>query len=609
MLPRSPYGKVRLLARSRPILLRTLVRSIALLNHSERTKWSLLVAARTSLALGDFAGVLLIGFVAGMLSSSIRGDEVFAFGPLLVETISEDALGLLFLAASVLFILKAVAAWLLVGRINRFLGAVESRLAHRVMQRIFHSSLDSVRGQSKGTIQFSVIQSVQVASSTILGASAVLLSEGAVLVAVVSALILANPLVALATMVYFLVSVLVYSATFHRRLSHTGERMAKQFVSTSDLALDVLSVVREARVMGILPSMLESLGSARALYAQDVSGQRTLLASPRFWSEISLYLGMGGFIIWASLSQNFGDTLGVGLLVLVAGARIAGAILPIQNSIAQLRNAIPQAKRALNLIENLPELGTSPFSNVALEPPGPLGVSISQLSFQFDDEANPLFDGLELEIRPGQFVALMGPSGAGKSTLVDLILGLNYPGKGSITIGGCSSLHLHNFRRGAIGYVPQRPGMVRGSIAENIALGLTRDEIDESKVFEAIEAAQINLGLVSRESIWRPIGEQADKISGGQALKIGLARALYFDPKFLVLDEPTSALDPESENDFRRAIRRVRQDCTVLMIAHKLENAKEADTAIFLVNGVIVAAGTLPQIQQKVPNFDQYIAR
>lgn len=586
-------------------LLGDIFRSVRLLSDVEKKKWVALAAGRTSMALADFAGVLLIALVVGMGSASLRGENSFEFGPFTFEVLGGEGVLLLFVLTAGVFLIKAILSWLLLRKTNHFLGSVEARLAGRVLRSIFDSNFEKIGDQSKGAIQFSVLQSVQVASSTMLMIAITILAEASVLLAVFLALFLADSSAALIVLGFFGLSALAYGLVFHRRLLESGELMARQFVSTSDLALDLLSVVREARVIGVFSALLSNLRVSRQAYAHNVAIQRTLLASPRLWSETSLYLGLGLFFSWAFVTEDYVELLGRGLLLLVAGVRIAGAFLPLQNAVAQLRNSLPQARRSLDFIENLRPSPESSEVGGHIFPAKPLGVSISNVSFIFSDSKTPLLNGVNLKIEPGQFVAMFGPSGSGKSTLVDILLGLNSPSSGVASIGGLDSSQIAKFRRGAIGYVPQQPGMIRGSIAENIALGLRQDEIDEDRILSVLKASHIKLNSLGKDQLWRPLGEQANKLSGGQALKIGLARALYWDPLFLVLDEPTSALDSKSEEEFRLAVGELKGRCTILMIAHRIQSARDADFAVFLDRGVVVSSGSVEKLSAEIQNSSQ----
>jgi ABC-type bacteriocin/lantibiotic exporters, contain an N-terminal double-glycine peptidase domain len=179
-----------------------------------------------------------------------------------------------------------------------------------------------------------------------------------------------------------------------------------------------------------------------------------------------------------------------------------------------------------------------------------LAVEVAGVSFSYTDRGvtDPVLRDISLTIEPGQTVAFIGPSGAGKSTLVDLILGLHEPSSGQILCDGVPPKEYRAAKPGVIGYVPQKPGLVSGSVRENVALGLRPKEVDEEALVQALEQAEIAEFVDSLpQGVDSSLGHHVDSLSGGQIQRIGLARALYTKPRLLVLDEATSALDAEIE--------------------------------------------------------------
>jgi len=161
---------------------------------------------------------------------------------------------------------------------------------------------------------------------------------------------------------------------------------------------------------------------------------------------------------------------------------------------------------------------------------------------------------------------------------------------------------------GLISYVPQRPGLVSGSIANNVALGQTDDEIDEEGVREALRKAQL-LEFVDTLplGIHSSLGVHSDSLSGGQIQRLGFARALYTKPRLIVLDEATSALDAATEASVASSIKNVGEETTVVVIAHRLSTIQDADQVHVVDDGQIVASGTFPQVRKKVPMVEEYV--
>jgi ATP-binding cassette subfamily C protein len=205
-----------------------------------------------------------------------------------------------------------------------------------------------------------------------------------------------------------------------------------------------------------------------------------------------------------------------------------------------------------------------------------------------------------MEIHAGQQVALIGPSGAGKSTLADLICNLNTPTSGLIEFVSSSGLTIANHDELSIGYVPQNPEMVNGSIAQNIALGRSFNEIDKDEVRRVLKLANLSDVVAALpDGIDTDLGAHRDSLSGGQLQRIGLARAMYGQPGLLVLDEATSALDVQSEHAIVETLNRIRKQTTVLIIAHRLNTIQHCDNVFLVESGAVTDSGTFPELLER----------
>ena len=237
-----------------------------------------------------------------------------------------------------------------------------------------------------------------------------------------------------------------------------------------------------------------------------------------------------------------------------------------------------------------------------------LGIEVVNLSFKHDGQTDAAVNNVSLSVQGGSYVAIVGPSGAGKTTLVDLILGLYVPEGGVVRVEGSDPRLLREKQPGLISYVPQRPGLVSGSVSENVALGVEKDQIDEERVRKSLSNAELLSYVESLpDGIWTDIGEHADSLSGGQAQRLGLARALYSEPRLIILDEATSALDAATEASISSSIQAFGQDTTVVVIAHRLSTIQHADTVFVMQDGRVVSSGTFKEVRKAVPMIEEYV--
>jgi ATP-binding cassette subfamily B protein len=237
-------------------------------------------------------------------------------------------------------------------------------------------------------------------------------------------------------------------------------------------------------------------------------------------------------------------------------------------------------------------------------------IRLQGVRFGYAPDLPDVLLGLDLEIRRGERIGLIGSTGSGKSTLVDLLMGLLMPSGGRLLVDG-HDLHdpinsdLLAAWRAGVAHVPQSIYLADSSIAENIAFGVPRGQIDLERVRQAAEQAQIASFIeASPEGYQSFVGERGIRLSGGQRQRIGIARALYKQARVLVLDEATSALDNETESAVMDSLRHHDFAVTVFMIAHRLTTVTRCDRLIRMNQGKILMIGPPNDVLESVaPNY------
>jgi ABC-type multidrug transport system fused ATPase/permease subunit len=232
-------------------------------------------------------------------------------------------------------------------------------------------------------------------------------------------------------------------------------------------------------------------------------------------------------------------------------------------------------------------------------------IEISDLSFSYLNAPKPALTTINLSIKSGTTCAIVGPSGSGKTTLVDLILGMFAPASGDISVSGDSPLVATHRFPGAVGYVPQDVSIIQGTIRENIALGFPLEESTDLRINRALEAAHL-LEFVKGlpNGVDTEVGPRGSKLSGGQRQRLGIARAMFTQPKLLILDESTSALDAQTEVLVSEAISSIPYEITTIVIAHRLSTVRFADQVVYLHDGKIQAKGNFESVRSLIPDFD-----
>lgn len=213
-------------------------------------------------------------------------------------------------------------------------------------------------------------------------------------------------------------------------------------------------------------------------------------------------------------------------------------------------------------------------------------IELKDIVYAYPNTDRLIFDRANLTIPIGASVGLVGTSGAGKSTIVDILLGLLEVQEGHICADGIDVKSQYRSFLKNIGYIPQMIFMLDDTIRRNIAFGIPDEEIDEQRVWEVLEEAQLDEFVRSLpEGLETGIGERGIRLSGGQRQRIGIARALYHDPEILILDEATSALDNDTEKAIMDSINRFQGRKTLIIIAHRLQTIEKCDLVYRVENG------------------------
>lgn len=216
-------------------------------------------------------------------------------------------------------------------------------------------------------------------------------------------------------------------------------------------------------------------------------------------------------------------------------------------------------------------------------------IALDHISFHYPDSDKNIFTDAHMTVPKGKSVGIMGTSGAGKSTIVDILLGLLHAQEGTITCDGVDIFKNYESWLAQIGYIPQSIYLIDESIRDNIAFGIDADQIDEKRIWEVLEEAQLKEFIEGLpEGLDTTIGDRGIRLSGGQRQRIGIARALYHDPEILVFDEATSALDNDTEAAVMEAVNSFHGKKTMVIIAHRLNTIEKCDIIYKVENEKIV---------------------
>jgi thiol reductant ABC exporter CydD subunit len=358
-----------------------------------------------------------------------------------------------------------------------------------------------------------------------------------------------------------------------------------------------------ARLASHFSDVVRGLPTLRAFNRAEAQGERIAQVSDEYRRTT---MGTLRVAFLSGTVLELAATLGIALVAVTVGVRLvegglgfeAGLTvlvlapelyLPLRNLAAQYHTSADGLAVAERLLDLLEEPAGDLGSGRAVPPnPRDVPVRLERVSFAYPARDGLVLDSIDLELAPGETVALVGPSGSGKTTIASLLLGLAEPTEGRITadtvdLATCDAAAW----RAQIAWVPQRPTLFRGTVAENIRLGDIAAADGRVQAAAALAGAD---GFVRElphgyETI---VGDGGRPLSAGQLQRIALARAFLRDAPLVILDEPTANLDPESAELVGAAVERLRDGRTVLLIAHRPELARRADRMVTLVAGRVV---------------------
>jgi ATP-binding cassette, subfamily C, bacterial CydD len=364
-------------------------------------------------------------------------------------------------------------------------------------------------------------------------------------------------------------------------------------------ALTVLAAAFADAVRGLptLRAFNRSVDEARAVEQRSEEYRRATLGTLRvtFLSgavlDLAATLGVALVAVAVGLRLVSGDlALQPGLTVLILAPEV---YVPLRTLGAQYHasaDGLAVADRLLTLIE---EPVPAPTGYVAPPRPDRTSVRLERVTFTYPAREGAVLEDVDLELAPRSTTALIGPSGAGKSTVASLLLRLADPLAGRITIGGVDLTHCDPTAwRRSIAWVPQRPTLFRGTIAENIALGAPAAGGDRIRAAARMAGAHAFIERLEH-GYATIVGDGGTGLSAGETRRLALARALAREAPFLILDEPTADLDRESAEIIERAVAQLAGAVTILLIAHDSQLVGQADHRVCLAAGRVVARRVL----------------
>ncbi len=505
------------------------------------------------------------------------------------------------------FVVKGISTlsfrWWMIGFLNIQAAETADQLVGRYLTAPYELHL---RRNSADLVRTSLNAVNDAYMKSVMGVLTVV-AEGTTILAVAVVLLVLRPLPALAAVFYFFFVSYGFLRYVRRRAQRASADLVDSSMGTYQAAFQGLGGIKEVQVRRRASHFMGKFSAARLVYARATRMALFLGEAPRYVMEMLFIVGLAvmSIVVFSSSdSTQAAATLG---LFVAAGFRMMPSMVRLLAAVNNMRvgeKAVELVVRDLQALEPPPASG-SEHPPVVLE----RGITVERVSFAFESSTSPVLDEVSIQLDVGRSLAIVGSSGAGKTTLVDIILGLHDPSSGRVLVDGLDIAGIKDSWQRAIGLVPQDVFLLDDSLRCNIAFGEHESEIDEQRLTESIQRAQLEDLVASMPEGDRTfVGERGVRISGGQRQRIGIARALYLRPQLLVLDEATSSLDSMTERQITDTIESLRGEQTMIVVAHRLSTVRRCDMLIFMEHGRITSTGTFDEVKRASPKFAQLVS-
>jgi ABC-type bacteriocin/lantibiotic exporter with double-glycine peptidase domain len=577
-------------------------RIFKLIDSSSRKKIAIFGLIKIVLGVFDVIGILLTGaLLAGLTTGEIAGNSSLPF----ISKYSLIEVGML---AAASFLTKSIGSILFSRIIISTLTFANSSISTDLYSIAVKNISWTTKNYSKSELNF-LLSVAPGAAIEIILATITLTAESFLLISILATFIVVDLKMSLLIIIYFGVIAIGLNFFLGKKIKIYSKSESNSSIDLTAIIYDTVSSYREIRSLKREKFFIENFRQTK-FEASKSSGNITFVNSlPKNILEPALMLGALGLILISITSENASESAQSIGIFLAGGLKIMSSLLPIQATFAAYDVLLAKISILFGFLDYTKEhdLDNSELSSENNSDLSPIGLTLSNVSFQYGEHASFVLSDINIEVKPGQLVALIGPSGSGKSTLADLIIGIEVPATGDIFYYNKINKEIStaDFR---IGYVAQNPGVVSGTIRDNIALGLRPSEVDLRQLENAINESNLR-DLISElpNGYETNLGKQSDSVSGGQLQRIGLARALYIKPNLLILDEATSALDAETEAAVTETLSQLKGKVTVIVIAHRLTTVQNADVVYVMNEGKIAAQGKFSELAQSNPIVSKFV--
>jgi ABC-type multidrug transport system fused ATPase/permease subunit len=427
---------------------------------------------------------------------------------------------------------------------------------------------------------------------------------------IIGLLIIVEPVVAITAAVVLGSSYGMIFYIVRNLLVRLGTEVVEMNSARYRLMNEMTGGIKDVKLMGLEQIYLDNFRGPSYRHANALTKGQIIGAMPRYLLEGITLGGMVLVVLLLLRKEDGGITAALPVLGLfaLAGMRLLPTIQQLYESLSMIRNSRTVFNVVHQDIVGLEDIDKGGLTGRSKSEALPLNkaISLKGVTYAYPKVDKPVLDDLSLEITVNTTVGIVGGTGAGKTTVIDILLGLLSPDDGTVEIDDVPLTRktLRHWQNN-IGYVPQHIFLTDATISENIAFGVAQADIDQTRVEQAAQLAELHDFVLAElpDGYETEVGERGVRLSGGQRQRIGIARALYHDPDVLILDEATSALDNVTERLVMQAVNDLGGNKTIIMIAHRLSTVKNCDVILYMERGKVVASGSYETLSDSHAGF------
>ena len=458
--------------------------------------------------------------------------------------------------------------------VNRFASLQRHYFSTRLLKTYLQQNYEFFIQRNSATLVKNILSEVDQLIWTMILPALTLMSYGVVLLSMVGILLLYDPLMAIATA---FVLGLFYASIYmlvRKKLTQIGQEFTQANKERYQTCQEALAGIKDVMINNAEHGYIKQFEESSRVFARHIATRETLGQVPLNVIET---VGYGCLIGLAMLLVVSGKAVSHILPVLGLYGFAAYRMLPAAQNMYRAISQIKFSEQVLSVLKPEFALEKDELKHIEKDSTQYLkfenSIRLENISFAYPNRIeSPILNNFSLEVKKNASLGIVGKSGSGKSTLMDIMLGLLFPQQGKVYIDDVE-LTADNITqwRDLVGYVPQNIYLADKSIAENIAFGVAKIDIDLKRVEFVARQAQIDDFIQSQLPLGYHtlVGERGVMLSGGQRQRIGIARALYKNPQVLFMDEATSALDTETEQAVNEAIQNLNGKMTMVIIAHR----------------------------------------